>query len=99
MYNFKLVLKTRCYLLSYLVQVKIQGQNKEMLATACQMFMGKSEAQIAQIALETLEGHQRAIIAHLTVEVCADVVTRLYGYNTFIMMNIPFWYTGDLPRP
>lgn len=40
-----------------------------MLAAACQMFMGKSEAEIAQIALETLEGHQRAIIAHLTVEV------------------------------
>lgn len=52
------------------LQVKIQGQNKEMLATACQMFMGKSENEIAQIALETLEGHQRAIIAHLTVEVC-----------------------------
>ena len=42
-----------------------------MLATACQMFMGKSEGEIAQIALETLEGHQRAIIAHLTVEVGA----------------------------
>lgn len=51
------------------VQMKIQGQNKQMLAAACQMFMGKSEAEIAQIALETLEGHQRAIIAHLTVEV------------------------------
>uniref|UniRef100_A0A8D3C2K6 Flotillin n=1 Tax=Scophthalmus maximus TaxID=52904 RepID=A0A8D3C2K6_SCOMX len=50
------------------IQVKIQGQNKEMLATACQMFMGKSEAEISNIALETLEGHQRAIIAHLTVE-------------------------------
>lgn len=51
------------------VQMKIQGQNKQMLAAACQMFMGKSEPEIAQIALETLEGHQRAIIAHLTVEV------------------------------
>uniref|UniRef100_A0A8C6KG10 Flotillin n=1 Tax=Nothobranchius furzeri TaxID=105023 RepID=A0A8C6KG10_NOTFU len=51
-----------------IAQVKIQGQNKDMLATACQMFMGKSEAEVAQIALETLEGHQRAIIAHLTVE-------------------------------
>ncbi|XP_045900483.1 flotillin-1-like [Micropterus dolomieu] len=51
-----------------IAQVKIQGQNKEMLATACQMFMGKSEAEISNIALETLEGHQRAIIAHLTVE-------------------------------
>ncbi|XP_061803684.1 flotillin-1b isoform X2 [Nerophis lumbriciformis] len=39
-----------------------------MLATACQMFMGKAEQEIAHIALETLEGHQRAIIAHLTVE-------------------------------
>ena len=49
--------------------MKIQGHNKQMLAAACQMFMGKSEVEIAQIALETLEGHQRAIIAHLTVEV------------------------------
>lgn len=55
-----------------LLQVKIQGQNKEMLAAACQMFMGKSETEISQIALETLEGHQRAIIAHLTVEVLRD---------------------------
>lgn len=51
-----------------IAQVKIQGQNKEMLAAACQMFMGKSEGEISNIALETLEGHQRAIIAHLTVE-------------------------------
>ncbi len=50
-------------------QMKIQGQNKQMLAAACQMFLGKSEGEIAHIALETLEGHQRAIIAHLTVEV------------------------------
>ena len=49
--------------------MKIQGQNKQMLATACQMFMGKSEHEVSQIALETLEGHQRAIIAHLSVEV------------------------------
>ncbi|KAG5856243.1 hypothetical protein ANANG_G00005980 [Anguilla anguilla] len=51
-----------------IAQVKIQGQNKEMLAAACQMFMGKTESEITHIALETLEGHQRAIIAHLTVE-------------------------------
>lgn len=49
--------------------MKIQGQNKEMLAAACQMFLGKSETEIGQIALETLEGHQRAIMAHMTVEV------------------------------
>ncbi|XP_030053278.1 flotillin-1 [Microcaecilia unicolor] len=51
-----------------IAQVKIQGQNKEMLAAACQMFLGKSESEVAQISLETLEGHQRAIMAHMTVE-------------------------------
>nr|XP_056707984.1 flotillin-1 isoform X1 [Euleptes europaea] len=51
-----------------IAQVKIQGQNKEMLSAACQMFLGKEEPEIAQIALETLEGHQRAIMAHMTVE-------------------------------
>lgn len=51
-----------------IAQVKIQGQNKEMLAAACQMFLGKSENEVAHIALETLEGHQRAIMAHMTVE-------------------------------
>lgn len=64
--NSHLLFKPTC---DYSEQMKIQGQNKQMLAAACQMFMGKSEHEIAQIALETLEGHQRAIIAHLTVEV------------------------------
>ncbi|KAG9472374.1 flotillin-1 [Eleutherodactylus coqui] len=51
-----------------IAQVKIQGQNKVMLTVACQMFLGKTENEVAQIALETLEGHQRAIMAHMTVE-------------------------------
>ena len=51
-------------------QVKIQGQNNEMLQTACQQFLGKSENDIRRIAQETLEGHQRAIMGNMTVEVC-----------------------------
>lgn len=62
------ILSVMCWDFVHAMQVKIQGQNKEMLAAACQMFLGKSEIEISQIALETLEGHQRAIIAHLTVE-------------------------------
>ena len=50
-------------------QVKIQGQNKEMLATACELFLGKSDEEIKKIAHETLEGHQRAIMGSLSVEV------------------------------
>lgn len=69
------------------LQVKIQGQNKEMLATACQMFMGKSESEIAQIALETLEGHQRAIIAHLTVEVCMPVWSNVFARHSLLLKD------------
>lgn len=52
-----------------IAQVKIQGQNEEMLLAACEQFLGKSEEQITQVALETLEGHQRAIMGSMTVEV------------------------------
>lgn len=75
--------------------MKIQGQNKEMLANACQMFMGKSEAEIAQIALETLEGHQRAIIAHLTVEVGLSTVTNVFAqlflHNSSCSLSCWLW--------
>ncbi|XP_063422386.1 flotillin-1-like isoform X1 [Mytilus trossulus] len=49
-------------------QVKIQGSNQDMLASACELFLGKSEAQIRNVAQETLEGHQRAIMGNMTVE-------------------------------
>lgn len=49
-------------------QVKVQGQNAEMLQAACQQFLGKREEDIRRIALETLEGHQRAIMGNMTVE-------------------------------
>ncbi|XP_076169781.1 flotillin-1 [Ptiloglossa arizonensis] len=51
-----------------IAQVKIQGQNEEMLSTACEQFLGKSEEEIHNIALVTLEGHQRAIMGSMTVE-------------------------------
>jgi len=41
----------------------------EMLQAACQQFLGKREDDIQKIALETLEGHQRAIMGNMTVEV------------------------------
>ncbi|XP_028177638.1 flotillin-1 [Ostrinia furnacalis] len=51
-----------------IAQVKIQGQNAEMLLSACEQFLGKSEHEIQHIALVTLEGHQRAIMGSMTVE-------------------------------
>lgn len=49
--------------------MKIQGQNEEMLLTACEQFLGKPKQEIQEIALHTLEGHQRAIMGSMTVEV------------------------------
>lgn len=40
-----------------------------MLMTACEQFLGKTEGEIQNIALHTLEGHQRAIMGSMTVEV------------------------------
>ncbi|KAK3589254.1 hypothetical protein CHS0354_008319 [Potamilus streckersoni] len=51
-----------------IAQVKIQGQNEEMLASACELFLGKSESEVRKVAQETLEGHQRAIMGNMTVE-------------------------------
>ena len=38
-----------------------------MLLAACEQFLGKTEDEIQQVALETLEGHQhKPILASLT---------------------------------
>lgn len=49
-------------------QVKIAGNNKEMLERACQVFLKKNKSQIQDVCKETLEGHQRAIMGQMTVE-------------------------------
>ncbi|XP_076455396.1 flotillin-1-like isoform X1 [Babylonia areolata] len=51
-----------------IAQVKIQGSNEDMLQSACELFLGKSEREIKNVAQETLEGHQRAIMGNMTVE-------------------------------
>ena len=43
-------------------QVKINGDQTEMLELAAEQFGGKSVDEILRICLETMEGHQRAIM-------------------------------------
>ena len=50
----------------------MESKNDEMLRAACQQFMDKNEKQVKHVIHETLEGHQRAIMAHMTVEVGSD---------------------------
>ncbi|CAD5116992.1 DgyrCDS5825 [Dimorphilus gyrociliatus] len=52
-----------------IAQVKIHSQNRDMLATACQLFLGKPDVEIRKIAQETLEGHQRAIMGNMSVKI------------------------------
>lgn len=50
-----------------IAQVKVD-RNDEMIRTASERFLGKPETEIRNIALQTLEGHLRAIMGTLTVE-------------------------------
>ena len=64
-----------------IAQVKIQGGNDKLLQSACELFLGKTEKDIRRVALETLEGHQRAIMGCMTVEVGGnDIHTHIHTH-------------------
>ena len=44
------------------------ARSEEAIRTAAQQFLGKTELEIVDVPLQTLEGHQRAILGTLTVE-------------------------------
>ena len=48
-------------------QVKV-GRSEEAIRTAAEQFLGKTVSEIAEVALQTLEGQQRAILGTMTVE-------------------------------
>ena len=48
-------------------QVKV-GRSENAIRTAAEQFLGKSVREIAEVALQTLEGQQRAILGTMTVE-------------------------------
>lgn len=49
-------------------QVKIQGNNLDLLRSASEMFLDKREDEIMDIAKATVDGHQRSIIAAKPIE-------------------------------
>ena len=61
-----------------------------MLLAACEQFLSKTEEQIQQVALETLEGHQRAIMGSMTVEVSQKhFVLMFHLLNLSCLISIP----------
>jgi len=51
-----------------IAQVKIASNNDEMLRSAVEQFIDKTDKEIRAVATATLEGHQRAIMGALTVD-------------------------------
>ena len=64
-----------------------------MLLAACEQFLGKTEDEIQQVALETLEGHQRAIMGSMTVEV-GHSHDNYYTYNLLMRFIALFLNTS-----
>ena len=50
-----------------IAQVKV-GRSEDAIRTAAEQFLGKTVREIAEVALQTLEGQQRAILGTMTVE-------------------------------
>ena len=51
-----------------IAQVKITSNNEEMLRAAVEQFVDKTDKEIEEVAMLTLEGHQRAIMGAMTVD-------------------------------
>lgn len=68
--------------------MKVGATNMDMLLTACEQFLGKSDREIRMIAKETLEGHQRAMMGNMTVEVGIVVASRRLTEDCYIVGSI-----------
>lgn len=56
----------------FLLQVKVMTE-QDLLAVACEQFLGKSVMEIKAVVLQTLEGHLRSILGnglHFSVPGC-----------------------------
>jgi len=51
-----------------IAQVKINGCHENMIWSAAEKFGNKGEEEVTRICLDTMEGHQRAIMGAMTVE-------------------------------
>ena len=63
-----------------------------MLQAACELFLGKTEEEIKKIALETLEGHQRAIMGSMTVEV------GIHFHLQFLQLRFSYYIVQNCRR-
>lgn len=65
----------------------------EMLRAACEQFLGKTSRQMMKIAKETLEGHQRAIMCTMSVEVNFVMLLICCNLLSIFIDNTLFYYS------
>ena len=53
-----------------------------MLFAACQQFLDKDHDEVVNIATETLEGHQMAIMGTMTIEVAGTSARSVHDDNS-----------------
>jgi hypothetical protein len=75
-------------------QVKIEGTKQEMLHTACQCLLGKSEREIVNVATETLEGHQRSIMGTGAMTRTHRSPLKLFSSSAPPMLVVSFYFEG-----
>ncbi|NXK08773.1 FLOT2 protein, partial [Herpetotheres cachinnans] len=67
-------------------QVKIMTE-KELLAVACEQFLGKNVQDVKNVVLQTLEGHLRSILVSMTAT-AACPVSRWLGKSTWVAASV-----------
>jgi flotillin len=51
-----------------IAQIKIDSSDDSLIATAAEQFLGRSQEDVQNVALQTIEGHLRAILGTMEVE-------------------------------
>lgn len=65
-------------------QVKVMT-DQDLLAVACEQFLGKSVMEIKAVVLQTLEGHLRSILGSLTITV-TSLKNNADGFDSMKLM-------------
>jgi len=69
-------------------QIKVKGDDVS-IATASEQFLSKGQKQIMEIALQTVEGHLRAIVGSLTIE-------EIYKNRDMFSQKVQEMASGDM---
>lgn len=71
-----------------IAQIKVDSSDENLIATAAEQFLGRSQDDVKNVALQTIEGHLRAILGTMEVE-------DIYKDREQFSSNVAKVSTGD----